>query len=210
MLHHEHPARPTLLRRIVNRLRGPGDATGKNAERLELLARMPRGAVCAEIGVWKGAYSRHILRLADPATLYLVDPWAFRGEFPGRLYGGGAAQGQKDMDAIHRDVRRAFAGDQRVSVRRETADAFFRALPDAALDWVYIDGDHGLEGVTADLEGAFRTVKPGGAIAGDDYEWTDEAGVASVKQATDAFCSRHGLALELLGDQFLIRRAACR
>ena len=58
------------------------------SSRLRLLDRMPRGGVCAEIGVWKGDFSDRILRYANPKSLHLIDPWLFQPQYKERMYGG--------------------------------------------------------------------------------------------------------------------------
>ena len=178
----------------------------KLAERLVLLARLPQNSTGAEVGVWRGTFSREILRIVRPRRLYLVDPWMFQSEFPGRLYGGVAARDQRDMDAIFHVVESAFAGNPAVVVRRSTAEDFFRSQPAATLDWAYIDGDHGYEGVSVDLDGAFHAVRPGGWIVGDDLGWVDETGSRSVHRGVFDFCERRHLACEVQGDQFFIQR----
>ena len=42
---------------------------------LEMLDRMPKGGVVAEIGVAEGKLSQEILKRTAPRKLYLVDPW---------------------------------------------------------------------------------------------------------------------------------------
>jgi hypothetical protein len=42
-------------------------------------------------------------------------------------------------------------------------------IPDGDLDFVYIDGDHTLRGITVDLARLFPKVKVGGFVAGDDF-----------------------------------------
>src|ERR1700679_3478846 len=78
--------------------------------RQALLARLPKQAICAEIGVWKGAFSRQILEEARPLELHLIDPWEFVPTLPGRWYGGKIATSQSDMDAICRRVADQFRG----------------------------------------------------------------------------------------------------
>ncbi|MEM7189627.1 MAG: hypothetical protein AAF439_08445, partial [Pseudomonadota bacterium] len=46
----------------------------QNARRAVLNA-LPKGAVGAEVGVWKGDFSAEILATAAPACLHLIDPW---------------------------------------------------------------------------------------------------------------------------------------
>ena len=56
--------------------------------RAAVLAAIPKDGACVEIGTWKGEFSTEILAVAKPKQLVLVDPWAFREEFPNRWYGG--------------------------------------------------------------------------------------------------------------------------
>jgi hypothetical protein len=51
-----------------------GDVVGR-PRRWRLLEQMPKGAVCAEIGVFNGDFSRHILRVTKPRELHLIDGW---------------------------------------------------------------------------------------------------------------------------------------
>src|SRR2546427_8949634 len=43
--------------------------------RLFLFRMLPRGSVGAEIGVWKGDFSKLLLRRVRPSELHLIDPW---------------------------------------------------------------------------------------------------------------------------------------
>lgn len=172
--------------------------------RTRLLERMPKGAVCAEVGVWKGDFSQRILQTARPRALHLVDPWVFDPNFPQRWYGGARAGGQADMDAIHDGVAARFAGRPEVSVQRATSLAAAATFADGQFDWVYIDGDHSMAAVLADL-GAWRTkVRSGGFLCGDDYRWRDEQGRHSVKDAVAKFSLRFGLKPQIIGTQFVI------
>src|SRR6266436_6441580 len=44
-------------------------------DRIELLKTMPKGSVVAEVGVFKGNFSRRILEIIEPQRLHLIDPW---------------------------------------------------------------------------------------------------------------------------------------
>jgi hypothetical protein len=59
-------------------------------------------------------------------------------------------------------------GDKRVVLRGTTADVIDE-IPDAALDFAYIDGDHTLRGITIDLVKVFPKVRAGGWIGADDF-----------------------------------------
>ncbi len=60
-----------------------------------------------------------------------------------------------------------FAGSKRIVLRGCTAEMIGR-IPDGSLDFVYIDGDHTLRGISIDLISAYAKVLMGGFIAGDD------------------------------------------
>ncbi|MEM6313782.1 MAG: class I SAM-dependent methyltransferase, partial [Planctomycetota bacterium] len=56
-------------------------------------------------------------------------------------------------------------------IRARTIDAAAK-IADESLDWIYIDGDHTLRGITIDLLALYDKVKPGGFIGGDDFHAT--------------------------------------
>jgi cephalosporin hydroxylase len=79
---------------------------------------------------------------------------------------------------------------------------------DGYFDWVYIDGDHSYEAVLNDLKAWYPKVKPGGYLALDDLDWTDESGERSVEAAVATFVASHDsrMAKPMQG-QFLIQKA---
>ncbi|HTW40698.1 MAG TPA: class I SAM-dependent methyltransferase [Solirubrobacteraceae bacterium] len=175
---------------------------------MRLLARLPGGAVCAEIGTWRGDFARWILTSRHPKLLYLVDPWEYRSEgaYERARFGGRTNDGQAEMDAMHRAVVERFRKNidrGQVEVRRARSLDAASTFAEDSLDWVYVDGDHTYDGVMADLEAYFRVVKPGGYLAGDDFGhagwWED-----GVTRAVNAFAS-HG-ELTIIGAQFLLRK----
>jgi hypothetical protein len=180
----------------------------RRLERRRLLARLPKNAVCAEIGTWRGDFAQRILRSRRPRTLHLIDPWEYRDEdaYSSALFGGGADEGQGEMDAIYHSVLERFRDRierGQVQVRRSRSVDAAAAFADGSLDWVYIDGDHTYEAVKADLEAYHRTVRPGGLLAGDDYGlpgwWGD-----GVTRAVDEFAAN--AQLTIIGTQFLLEK----
>ena len=175
--------------------------------RAQLLARMPKGSACAEIGVWQGDFSREILEIVRPATLHLLDPWTFQPQFPERMYGGRIADGQAYMDRLYGSVLGRFAGHDNVRVHRLFSRDLLRAVGVGSLDWVYIDGNHSKDAVREDLHLAWQAVRPGGFITGDDYFWIDADGSFTVQAAVDEFARERGVEVELVGGQFVLLRA---
>jgi Methyltransferase domain len=179
----------SALRRLVGRgLR----ATGMRPGREWLFGVLPAGGVGAEVGVWKGDFSARLLARTRPAHLHLIDPWRYEGgdeRYEQARYGGAAAAGQEEMDAIHAGVLRRFDADIRrgvVEVHRETSAAAAGEFAAASFDWVYLDGNHLYEFVRRDLELYLPLIRPGGVLAGDDYGaagWWDDGVTRAVDEA---------------------------
>ncbi len=147
-----------------------------------ILARLPRGGVCAEIGVFKGDFSEAILHVNRPRRLYLIDPW----------YPGATDLPRLDADATHASVSERFAGEiatETVVVQREPSSAAASRFADGTFDWIYIDGDHHYEAVRQDLELYFPKVKAGGYIVCDDYHFAGNFD-DGVTRAVDEFVGR--------------------
>jgi hypothetical protein len=168
-----------------------------------LLQRVPEGAVCAEVGVWKGDFSEKILRTVKPRELHLVDPWQFVAEFPDRDYGRNPAEGQNRMDAVYQGVVERLSRFEAVRIHRATSLEAAATFPDEYFDWVYIDGDHSEAAVYADLQAYKRKLKPGGLLAGDDYDFVDSTGRLS--DAVGRFAAEHGLDLRVRNAQFILQ-----
>jgi hypothetical protein len=180
-------------------LRFIGSRPGYQEVREFLLRRMPRGAVCAEIGVKTGAFSEEILRIAKPSRLYLIDPWL---PDPNRLVKPSPEKRyQMTRDRLARQINDGTA----IIVRERSRDAVTH-FADAFFDWIYIDGDHRYEAVKRDLEDYFPKVKPRGLMLCDDYHyaghWDD-----GVTRAVDEFM-RTGKCIKLFKrrSQFVMRK----
>lgn len=170
-----------------------------------LLKRLPKDAVCAEVGVWEGAFSERILEICSPRALHLIDPWAFQPEFAGT--GFGREKNRNLMEEKYLGVVAKFENDPRVKIHRGYSDEALAALPDASLDWIYIDGNHHAPFIDRDLDMSLAKVKPNGIIAGDDFNWMAEALNAPVKTAVEAVMARLGDQAELsvTGNQYFIQ-----
>jgi predicted O-methyltransferase YrrM len=162
----------------------------------------PKHAIGAEVGVWKGDNAARLLRRARPERLYLVDPWEHRPERARALYGGRSA-GQEAMDAVYEGVLERFASQ----IRRGRIEVLRVRSQEASiptLDWVWIDGDHSYEGVSADLDHYSALVRSGGILAGDDYTtagwWGD-----GVVRAVDEFARAGRGTLTVVGTHFLLQ-----
>jgi hypothetical protein len=174
--------------------------------RVFLLKQMPKNAICAEIGVWRGEFSREIGRRTRPRELHLVDPWLFMPSFPTRWYGGKAAKDQVEMDEIYQSVCARFADQPQVVVHRRKSMEAVASFTDGYFDWIYIDGDHSYEAVKEDLSNWTQKVKQGGFVTGDDYTWRDENNALPVRRAVDEFVAARNISdCNIRDGQFIMK-----
>jgi len=184
---------------------------GDSAARWALLASLPKGAVGVEVGVWKGKFSKGLLRATSPKVLHLIDPWLVSEESDRKdraLYGS-AKITQEQMDDIFAGVMRRFRrqiDSGKVVVHRETSSTAMTAMAPGSVDYVYIDGDHSYEAVVEDLRQAFRITRAGGMICCDDYLikgwWTD-----GVVRAVNEFLAANPVAIHRkIRSQIMIRK----
>lgn len=180
----------------------------RRATRHAVLKAMPRGSVCAEIGVWRGSFSALIVEIVAPRRLHLIDPWEFHPGAPDTWEGGGRARAQADMDKVFAEVARKFEDHPEVTIHRARSSDAAGRFAEGELDWIYIDGDHHYESVRADLELYLPIIRPGGFVTGDDYFWGPELGLP-VKRAVDEVVRMGSLELvSIRGSQYILRRPA--
>lgn len=119
-----------------------------------------------EIGVYKGEFAAYILEACESLQeYYMLDPW--------RTLEDWNKPANKDDDSFNAfleetKTKTSFAGERRIFLRGKTTEVIDQ-IEDESLDVVYIDGDHTLKGITIDLVNAWRKLKPGGLVIGDDF-----------------------------------------
>lgn len=163
----------------------------------EILSRLGSGARGAEIGVFAGDTSRELLKGDPSLQLLMVDSW----EGDGQAYSGDSGDWHATLPQAAQDEflskarkRVAFANGRASIVRKRSQEAL-ADVPDASLDFVFIDADHSYHGCRNDIEGWARKLKPGGWLGGHDYQNTDFEKFG-VTRAVDEYVSRHALELE--------------
>jgi len=169
-----------------------------DARAKELLRWLPPGKIVgAEIGVSTGNLSSRLLARPD-LHLLMVDSWEPDGAaylFASGDLHAGLKQARQAEHRYEAEDRVAFAGGRSVIDARRSLVAVRDAM-DASLDFVFIDADHSYEGCKADLEAWAPKVKPGGLLAGHDYNNPQypEFGVA---KAVDEFTTDRNLSCVL-------------
>ena len=124
--------------------------------REELLDKIPKNSILAEIGVDEGDFSERLYKKCDPEYLYLIDLWS------SKRYGEKKFNIVKNRfyDQLKKDEVKIFRDDS-ISVVSNFNDNFF--------DWIYIDTDHSFNTTYKELITWKSKVKRNGIISGHDY-----------------------------------------
>ncbi len=125
-------------------------------DRENMLQHMPKNGVVAEIGVFKGDFSESIFKITKPSKYYLIDIW------------GSDRYNDKHLNTVKSKFKKELKTGQVEIIRALSFDGI-QTLPDAHLDWVYLDTDHSLGTTRKELALLLPKMKPGGVIAGHDY-----------------------------------------
>ncbi len=118
---------------------------------------------------------------------------------------------QADMDEMAAQVTKRFKpqiDEGRVEIMRDFSVSALSTFGDSKLDWAYLDGDHTYEGVTADLNAAYRVVRKNGLIGGDDYglgSWYKDGVVRAVHDFLSQQASKLTVAF-IIDGQFMLRK----
>jgi len=140
------------------------------ADRATMLRALPKGGIVAEVGVWRGDFSKLIWETCKPDELHLVDLDFSPFDWP----------------------------EAKVIRHQGDSSAILRSFEKGSFDWIYIDGDHAYEGVSKDLAAAHRALKPGGCLMCNDYaNWCSLAVTPyGVARAVNEFALREGYSVE--------------
>lgn len=151
----------------------------------------------AEIGVFRGQFSEHLLANWHGELLISIDPWIEQdpGAYVDKTNASQPEQEARYWEACERLAR---FGSRSQIWRMTSAEAASR-VDNELLDFVYIDARHDEASVTEDLETWWDKVRPGGIISGHDYiDGVRKATLFGVKSAVDAFFAAHNLPVQVI------------
>lgn len=128
--------------------------------------------VGAEVGVYKGEFSKKFLGAG--LKMYCIDPWRALPDYKGKPH---------EISKRHMDFQRrqnflychterylkTYIDKGKCELIRKTSMEAVEDFKDGSLDFVYIDGHHGLKYITEDLWDWSRKIRKGGVICGHDY-----------------------------------------
>lgn len=118
----------------------------------------------AEIGTFKGEYSKEILKNWT-GKLYLVDVWR---ELDTEDYNDMSNQ-KEYLSIINECCNNIKNNEDRCFMIRSDSENASELFDDESLDFVYIDANHKYEYVKQDISLWFPKVRKGGIVAGHDY-----------------------------------------
>lgn len=103
--------------------------------RQDLLSIFDVGGIGAEVGVATGDFTSDLLRIAQPACLYLIDPWIDESSVPGKV--GGRKGLDRINEALSPQIEKGI-----VALRRGFSIDELAKIDRGVLDWIYIDAVH--------------------------------------------------------------------
>lgn len=104
-----------------------------------------------------------------------------------------------DFKAVEKEYDTKVKGHKNLTKFKGTTIEWLKAAPYEYYDFIYVDADHTATGVLLDAELSFLSLKPGGILAFDDYEWNEGKGLhLTPKPGINAFIGRHHKELEVI------------
>jgi hypothetical protein len=154
---------------------------------------MPRGGVCAEVGVFDGGFADLILKHTQPMLLHLIDIWA-----QVQTCGWSCSSDEEGLENLATASRR-FSSEirsGRVILHQGTSSLVLATLAAGSLDWLNVDAGHSEEDVYADLVASHHVVKSDGRIMGHDIAMPGEESrvkfhYPGVRRAVKRFCDEY-------------------
>jgi hypothetical protein len=161
---------------------------------------VPSEGVYCEIGVFKGDFTKELMKLR-PSKILLLD--IFEGKC-----GSGDQDGNNfeniNLSESYENLKDLYSKNPEVSILKGDSSTLLSLENDNTFDMIYIDGDHEYEGCKKDLLEAYKKVKNGGWLMGHDYEMNmNKANTVysfGVRKAVDEFCKEFSQIIYAIGN----------
>ncbi|WP_271298945.1 class I SAM-dependent methyltransferase [Sphingomonas sp. CV7422] len=113
-----------------------------------IIARLPKGGRGLEIGTQRGNFAKHMLQVAEPEQLHLVDI---------------------TYDLFDKPWFDNYISSSQVILHEGVSWSIVNDFEQDSFDWIYIDAGHDYESVTKDIVASWDKVKPGGYLIFNDF-----------------------------------------
>lgn len=138
--------------------------------------------VGAEIGVWRGEYSKVLCKANPDLELYSIDSWLLSDYEPLEQITALNAP-QEYFEGKYQEAIRMLEPYKNCTIVRKSSMDALKDFEDESLDFVYIDANHDFVNFTLDLHYWLKKVKMGGIISGHDYAYFSYKKFNHVKRA---------------------------
>ena len=138
-----------------------------------------------EIGCAAGDFSYEIIENLIIEHHYMVDPWITEEDSKRSQW----FSNNNPAEESYKFVLGRFI-NKPVTIIRDFSSKFLTKAKEEGLmfDFIYVDGDHHKLPVYTDLIQSYNVLKPGGILAGDDYNWVSkQTNLQEVKLGVDLF-----------------------
>jgi len=164
----------------------------KNIPRIDFLNFLPTNTIGAEIGVFKGEFSKELISMIKPREIHFIDLWwSEYGEyFPdwGAYTDHGKLKTRDAYSMTETHIQYADYKPEEVKIHVGDDLDILQSFADNTFDWVYLDSSHEYHHTKKELAILENKVKNSGFICGHD--WHPKAGQPhhGVYLAINEFC----------------------
>ncbi|MDQ3228013.1 MAG: class I SAM-dependent methyltransferase [Chloroflexota bacterium] len=193
-----HPS-DMMLERMVEGVRRAMSFGSSLSEYLRLARQVPVGGRIAEIGSYEGGsvVPVAISVLHREVIVYSVE--SFTGDLDGGVDGTPLPRTTAYLENLHG----RYPHLRLVSTPGRSCDVS-RMFPDAFFDLIFIDAAHDAVSVEHDLRHWLPKLRPGGTLAGDDWDWPSvRQGVLAVFDEADVSSAHSVWSVLFAGDAAL-------
>ena len=130
---------------------------------------LKRNAKIIEIGSWKGKSTYCLTKGLKSGIVYAIDPFDASGDVESeKTYR--SKLNNKTLFEEFNEKMTELGVINKIQVRKGYSFDFISDFSDESIDFLFIDGDHSIEGTKFDFENYFPKLKKGGFLAFHDYK----------------------------------------
>ncbi|MGV8096399.1 MAG: class I SAM-dependent methyltransferase [Mangrovibacterium sp.] len=157
--------------------------------RNDFLKLLPPNSIGAELGVFKGEFSKEILSVVKPNKLHLIDIWwkKFGEYYPdwGAYTNYGKLGTREAFRLMKENIKE---NKEKCSIHIGNDQEILLKFPDKYFDWVYLDSSHEYNETKNELHLIRKKIKPCGLITGHDFYPDRNSRHYGVYKAVTEFC----------------------
>lgn len=157
--------------------------------RNEMIGLIKPNSTIAELGVFRGEFTKNILDICNPKELVLIDLWDNSVIESGDVDGNNVVKYNGEF--LYNEILNKYRTSSNIKIIKNYT-SYLSTYPDNYFDMIYIDADHSYDGCKNDLLISYDKIKSNGFIMGHDYTQnllkTSNIYNFGVSKAVDEFC----------------------